>query len=288
MRSLFLTGASGLLGGHLHALAEERWSVTAISHSHPLTGTMPLDLTDRPAVLSAVRALRPEVILHAAANANLDLCQIDPAAAAAINVQAVDTLLEAAGECGARLILVSSDMVFDGTTGLYREEDPVHPLSVYGETKVAAEKLVLAAGPPHLVARAALIYGRPRRGGTSFSQWIEARLRAGEQVPLYTDQFRSPVWVENLAAILLELAETDVSGLLHCGGANRIDRYTFARQLCGAAGYDTSLLLPTSMQDTTSPAPRPADVSLDSRRAAALLKTPLLATEEGLRRMAAH
>lgn len=288
MRSLFLTGASGLLGGHLYAQAQERWSVTAISHSHPLTGTIPLDLTDRPAVLAVVRARRPDVILHAAANANLDLCQIDPSAAAAINVEAVAMLLEAAHECSARLILVSSDMVFDGSTGLYREADPVHPLSVYGETKVAAENLVLAAGPPHLAVRAALIYGRPRRRGSSFSQWIEARLQAGEKVPLYTDQFRSPVWVENLAAVLLELAGIEVSGLLHCGGANRIDRYTFAHQLCRAAGYDTSLLLPTSMQDTTSPAPRPADVSLDSQRAAALLKTPLLATEEGLRRMAAQ
>jgi dTDP-4-dehydrorhamnose reductase len=285
MRKLFITGASGLLGGHLIDKAGSRWSVTATSYAHPLPGTLSLDLRDREACITAVRTARPQAIIHAAANSNLDTCERDPEAAAAINTSAVAHLLEAAAWVGARLIFVSTDMVFDGQRGHYTEADPVHPLSVYGETKVAAERLLLQADGNHLVARSALIYGRPRHGGSSFSQWIETRLRSGQNVPLFTDQYRSPIWVENLADALLELAEAEISGILHLGGANRIDRFSFAQQLCSLTGYDPSLLQPTSMHAVVSDAPRPVDVSLDSSRAASLLQIPLLDTTEGLRNM---
>ncbi len=285
MPAMLLTGASGFLGGHLLEKSSPHWNLTALSHTRPLPGTLALDLRDREAVLALVRTRRPRVILHTAAKANLDACQRHPEEAAAVNTTTVAILLEAAAEVKARLILVSTDMVFDGARGLYNEEDEVHPLSVYGATKVEAEHLVLAAPGSHLVARAALIYGRPRHSSSSFSQWIENRLHNSQQVPLYTDQFRSPIWVENLADALLELAGMEYSGLLHLGGANRIDRYTFATQLCSAAGYDPALLQPVSMHTAVSDAPRPVDVSLDSSRAAALLRTPLLDTRDGMLRM---
>ena len=284
---LLLTGASGLLGGHLFEKAKERWTITAVSHTHPLPFTRTADLRERQECLALVRSTRPRVILHTAANANLDVCERDPENAEAINTTAAANLLTAAQAVKARLIFVSTDMVFDGARGLYRESDSVNPISVYGKTKVAAENLILQAGGPHAIARSALIYGRPRHRGQSFSLWIENRLRNGQPAPLYTDQYRSPIWVENLADALLELAESEITGLLHLGGANRIDRYTFAQQLCRAVGYDAALLEPTSMHATPSDAPRPVDVSLNSERASGLLHTPLLDTEEGLRRMAA-
>ncbi|NOY61208.1 MAG: sugar nucleotide-binding protein [Calditrichaeota bacterium] len=137
----------------------------------------------------------------------------------------------------------------------------------------------------HVIARAALIYGRSRGGGSSFSNWMEMRLRKNQTVPLYTDQFRTPIYAGNLAEMLLELAHSDFIGTLHLGGANRIDRYNFGLQLCSLGGYNPGLLQPTSMYDFQPLAPRPADVSFSIDKAKSVLTTKMLSTEEGLLRM---
>lgn len=284
-RSMLISGASGFLGGALYQKAVHLWRVTALCHSTSMPGMMPVDLTDTDKVHTTVRTVKPRVILHLAANANLDVCEKDPQQAHAVNTAATATLLQAADDIGARLIFVSTDMVFDGRQGNYHELDPVAPLSVYGHTKVAAEKLLLASKGPHVVARAALIYGRPRLGGSSFSEWIEKRLQARQPVSLYRDQFRTPVWVENLADQLLELAANDYCGILHCAGSERIDRLEFGRILCEKAGYDAHLLIPSSMHDHATTAPRPVDVSLNVELAGQVLHTPLLSVEEGISHM---
>jgi len=209
----------------------------------------------------------------------------NPQQAEQINLTATATLLEAADAVQARLVFVSSDMVFDGRRGMYRVSDAVSPLSVYGRTKAAAEALIQASPGAHVIARAALIYGRPRLGGGSFSGWLESRLRERQAATLYTDQFRTPVWVENLAGQLLELAHNDFSGIIHCAGAERADRFRFGQILCRLAGYSEQLLVPVSMHDHETAAPRPADVSLDTVHTRQSLKTPLLDIEEGLTRM---
>ena len=114
---LLLTGASGLLGGHLFEKAKERWTITAVSHTHPLPFTRTADLRERQECLALVRSTRPRVILHTAANANLDVCERDPENAEAINTTAAANLLTAAQAVKARLIFVSTDMVFDGARG---------------------------------------------------------------------------------------------------------------------------------------------------------------------------
>lgn len=227
----------------------------------------------------------PDIILHTAANSNLDSCEQNPHAAERINVAATECLAQAAEARGARFIFISSDMVFDGETGFYSENDPVAPLAVYGKNKADAEKKVQYICRNYVIARAALIYGRPKGGGSSFSNWIEQRLTKNQAVPLYTDQFRTPIYVENLAEALLELAQSDFIGTLHLGGANRIDRYNFGLQLCSLGGYDACLLRPTSMHDFQPPARRPADVSLSIAKAKSVLTTKILDTREGLSHM---
>jgi dTDP-4-dehydrorhamnose reductase len=114
---------------------------------------------------------------------------------------------------------------------------------------------------------------------------METNLKKGNQIGLYVDQFRTPVYVENIADALLELAENMFCGTIHLGGANRINRYDFGLELCAVCRYDKDLLVKSSMSDSTPTAPRPRDVSLSIEKAKMVLKTRLLSTREGLEEM---
>jgi len=286
MPRLLITGASGLLGGHLLHQARPGWQVLPLCHQHPMNdpAARPLDLKRSIELEASIEQFRPDVIIHAAANANLDDCERNREAATAVNADATATLARCARAVHARLIFISTDMVFDGLAGDYRETDPPRPISHYGATKMLAEQATAATIENHVIVRSALIYGRSIEGGHSFSQWMEDRLKKGDPVPLYFDQYRTPILVANLAEAILELAAGSFTGILHLGG-DRIDRYTFGEQLCRLAGYPVRLLQKVSMDRDHGAAPRPRDVSLNTELARSLLHTPLLSVAEGLKRM---
>ncbi len=235
--------------------------------------------------MKCLEKFQPDVIIHAAANSNLDQCELNPEMARRVNVESTRMIHKAALELNSRLIFVSSDMVFDGRQGNYRETDPVAPISVYGRTKVDSEQILQKSEGNYVIARAALIYGRSIIGGSSFSMWIENRLHMNQNTPLFVDQYRTPVLVNNLAAALLELAENNYTGIIHLGGENRINRLTFGKQLCAVCNYDEGLLLTVSMHENKTAAPRPVDVSLHTGLARSVLREPLMNTVDGLRLM---
>ncbi len=277
------------MGGHVAARAIGKWRVYGTWHYHPfrLPGVeaVQVDLQDQRATRRLLQALSAEAIIHCAALTDLDYCQTHAEQARVANVEATGHLAQWCGEHGTRLVFVSSDMVFDGSRGWYSETDATNPINVYGETKVEAEALVRAHCASHVIARSALIYGRPRTGGSSFSTWIEKRLISGQPIPLFVDQFRTPILVSDLAQALLELAAHSWVGVIHLGGPERVDRFTFGRRLARASGFSELLLQRRRMNDHRQLAPRPLDVSLRTDLARALLSTPLHGIDEGLRLM---
>ena len=286
MKRLLVTGASGLVGGHVAHRALDRFHVSATCHRHALSlegvQCLCMDLDDERSLTHTVELAQPDVIIHAAACASPDACEADAAMALHRNATATEVLAEATASLGARFILVSTDMVFDGAKGGYAETDAPHPANVYGRSKLLGERFAQAVTPSCVVARTALVYGPPLTGGDSFSQQIRRRLAAGETQPLFTDQFRTPIHVADLAEALLELAENDFSGVIHLGGPDRVDRYAFGRVLAELHGLPQSLLKSTSVSTVQGGAPRPVDVSLDTSLARSLLKTPLRGIHQGL------
>jgi dTDP-4-dehydrorhamnose reductase len=285
-KRLLVTGGTGFLGGHVLAGAVGGWKVRALMRSDPprIPGVewFAGDLEDTARIAEAVRSYRPRALIHAAAMGNVDLCETEWERAFLINTEAPALLASVCAEVGCRFVMISSDMVFDGERGMYRETDPAGPVNYYGETKRMAEERVLAACPGAVCVRSALIYGAPAYSGTSFSDQMVRRLREGKNVRLFMDQYRSPIAAANLAEALLELAESDFSGILHLGGPERIDRFSFGRILARSMGFSESLLVPVGMHDSPTVGRRPRDVSFDVSLAGIVLKTRLMGCEEGL------
>jgi dTDP-4-dehydrorhamnose reductase len=288
---ILITGASGFLGGYLAQAAQGKGELLGTYWEHPVA--MPgvelqrMDLTNLVAVAQFVRKIKPRIILHSAALANLDTCEVQKDLAWRTNVDAARMMAAVARELNSRLIHVSTDMVFDGKKGNYAEDDPLEPISYYGYSKRAAEEAVLRAYPEALVVRVALLYGFSVAGGNSFSAEIFNRLRAGQKVKVFADQFRTPIWASNAARAIMELAAQDRAGILHLAGTERISRADFARELARQIGADLNLLEAVSMHEVNWLVPRPQDVSLNTEVAQHILQTPLLDCREGIKQMLA-
>ena len=182
----------------------------------------------------------------------------------------------AAARHGARMVLVSSDVVFGGSDRPYDETAPTDPVSPYGEAKVAAERAVLDTCADAVVARTSLILG----DGASQHEELVRRLAAGADGALFEDERRCPVHVEDLARALVELAEGDVQGVLHVAGADGMSRHELGRLIARRDGLDPDVLRATTRAALAVPGP--VDVRLDSSRAAALLSTRLRGAREFL------
>ncbi|MDZ7268339.1 MAG: SDR family oxidoreductase [candidate division KSB1 bacterium] len=291
MKRILITGASGFLGGHLCSQAVSQAQVYGLCHHHsalpPGVTPVRLDLADSGGIAPVLQAVNPDTIIHAAV-LQVDECETRPELARLINVEATRVIARWCGGQGRRLVYISSDLVFAGDTGWYVETDVPKPLSVYGATKREGELVTLAHCPQAAVARLPLLYGLPYARGYCFFAGMLERLRQGEEVTVFHDQYRTPGLVGNMAAAVLELAGTGFAGIIHLGGAQRGSRFEFARTLCRIAGFPETLLRPVSMFAVALPAARPRDVSLKNTIAPGLLRTPLLGFEEGLRMLVGH
>ncbi len=267
---LLITGASGHLGGYLlRQLSQAGTPPIAWSGSRrtPLfeVPLEPVDLAEPDLVAVAFRRARPDAVIHAAALSSVAECYQKPERARQVNVAGTTQLAELAAEAGCRLVFVSTDLVFDGERGGYREEDAPAPLSIYGRTKAAAEQAVLAT-PRGLVARVSLLFGPSLTGRPSFFDQQLTALRQRQPLRLFEDEWRTPLSLVTAAQALVELAAADCTGILHVGGPERMSRLEMGQRLAASLGADESVLVPTRREQNPAPEPRPRDASLDSSR----------------------
>jgi dTDP-4-dehydrorhamnose reductase len=244
--------------------AATAWSGTQSGSTFGIS-LVPVSLTDEECVGRALAAARPGAIIHAAAMASVASCFRRPDVAWQINVDATDRLVALASQMSARFVFVSTDLVFDGRRGGYTEKDEACPLSCYGRTKLAAEKHVLAY-ERGVVARVSLLFG-PALGERQsfFDQQVEA-LRRGSFCPLFVDEWRTPLALSTAASAIVALAESDVAGLLHIGGPERISRYEMGVRLARVLGRDAANQVAVTRESAAAEEERPRDVSLDSGR----------------------
>ena len=246
---LWVTGATGYLGRALASAAQGQGLEV---------DTERVEVRDEAAVRAHVERIRPDAVVHTA-------YRQDAPEAWSTNVAGSQHVARAAAAAGARLVHLSTDVVFGGRKGgPYVEGDPTDPVTDYGRTKAEAERRVAAAHPSALLVRTSLIVGGP--GGPESKHERAAREGGGTW---YVNEIRSAVQVDDLVAALLELLRDDAAGPLHVAGADAVSRHELAELAAG-----------TARAAALAPPTRPLDCTLDSSRAQTMIRTRLRGVRE--------
>jgi dTDP-4-dehydrorhamnose reductase len=282
---LLVTGGSGLLGSHVIREALNSFIVFATCNRHrPQISDcdfIQLDIQDKGMVISLFRDIDPNMVIHTAALRSVDYCENHPDEAWAINVLGTENIALASKGVGAKLIHISSDSVFDGNKGMYTEKDIPNPITLYGKTKLEAEKRVQQIMPESIIARTCSIYGWSLYG-QSLAEWILGELKQERPIKMFVDSFFSPILANNLAQALLEMYHKNFRGIYHVAGSERCSRFIFAHEIARAFELDGALVLPATLAESELSAPRPRDSSLNVTKAQKELVTPLLNVREGI------
>jgi dTDP-4-dehydrorhamnose reductase len=281
-RNLLITGASGFIGGNLAVRGSSLWNVcgTFLNNEIKLKNVRTireLDVTDIEAVRSIFYEFLPSVVVHCAAISSMEYCANHPELATEVNVVGSRNISLVCKEIDARVIYLSTDLVFDGFRGNYEEEDTPNPICVYGRTKLAGEKAILSFGTGQCIVRIALTFGFSSNLSRCFTESLIDKLQAGMQVSLFTDEYRSPIYVDSLCNAILDIADRRETGTFHLGGPDRINRHEFGLLAADVFGFDRDLIVGTSVGAFGFRDRRPKDCSLNSHRAARtfLLQIPL-------------
>lgn len=281
MRALII-GASGFVGRALLTA----FGPTAVGTycNHPAEGLRQLDIRDPQAVGALLADVRPELILHPAAQPHVDWCEDHVEESAAINATGTANVVVAARAAGARYVFFSTDYLFNGDDGPYTEDAAPDPLNVYGRHKLEAEHTIAEQLDDYVIVRVCNVFGF-EPAGKNFVMAVLRMGRAGEPMNLPADQWGNPTYADNLAEAVKELAESRQRGVFHVVGPRSMDRVTFAREACEVFGLDPAFLRPRVTAELGQRARRPLRGGLDAAKARATLKTPLLTPREGLERM---
>ena len=288
---LLIIGGSGFLGWHLVKTAAAQYDVSWTHCQHALNiaespDSYRLDIQQPDEVRAVIEQVEPEVIIHTSAMTNADLCETHRSLAHSLNVDGTRNVAECAEEVGAKLIYISTDLVFDGLHGNYRERSATKPVNYYGETKLAGERVVKEVMSKYLIVRVALMYGNSNSVHGCFTDWMRNGLQQRHEVTLFTDQYRTPLFVNDAAQAILELAEKSPENeTYHLGGSERLNRYEFGLKFCQIFGYDPKYLRAVTMNDIPSLVPRGADCSLNNHKAQKLLSFTLSDAASGLEKM---
>lgn len=280
---ILVVGASGLLGSNVVSTALDRGqSVGCTYHTSEPTFEVPcrrLDIRKMDLFEEIVTEFGPSHVVNCAAMTDVDECERRPERAMEINATAPGDLATVCSDHDIDFTHVSTDYVFDGEkTDRYRERDDPNPIQAYGQSKLAGERAVTAVDDSVLLLRLSFVYGLDRSGESpvlsGFPAWIRSRVRAGETVPLYTDQRVTPSRAGAAATTLFDLRASGADGVYHVASRSCVTPYEFGRRLAEEAGVGDDALVRTSSGGVSRTAARPADTCLSVEQVTERLGRP--------------
>lgn len=265
-KRVLLTGSNGLLGQNLITLLRNQKGISLLATSkssdqYPDPAGyqyLSCDLSDPASVRMLVDRSQPDVIIHAGAWTQVDPCETDRNACYAVNVSGTAALIQACQPLSPHFIYVSTDFVFSGTEGPYRETDEPNPVNYYGYTKWQGEKLVQSLSSPWSIVRTILLYGiTPSMSRSNLPLWVMESLKKGQSIRVVEDQFRMPTWVEDLAAGITAIIVHHKQGIYHLSGPEELSILSFAQRVARHFQLDETLISPISSRNLDQAGTRP-------------------------------
>ncbi len=288
---ILITGSNGLLGQKLVKLLANKDNLELLATSKGVNRIndksgyqyQSLDITNKEQVLSVVNGFRPNAIINTAAMTNVDTCEADKELCWDLNVNAVKYFIEASEKNDSHLIHLSTDFVFDGEKGPYKEDDQPNPLSYYGQSKYEAEKLLQASNIKWSIARTIIVYGVvDDMSRSNIVLWAKEALEKGNPLTIVDDQFRSPTLAEDLAMGCWLIAKKQAQGIYHLSGKDLMSILDLVYRVADFYGLDKSVIAPIKSESLNLAAKRPSKTGFILDKAINDLEYNPFSFEEGL------
>ncbi|MCC6148375.1 MAG: SDR family oxidoreductase [Anaerolineaceae bacterium] len=286
MTRFLVTGASGLLGLNFSLRVGSEHQVVGVVNQQVLYQapfpTVQVDLSEKGAVETLIKQTHPDVVLHCAALANVDTCELEPERAFRVNAELPGELAAACKRENIKLLHISTDAVFDGQKGAYSETDAPQPINTYARTKLAGERAVQDTNPDAIIARVNF-YGWSLTGRRSLAEIFYTNLSSNQTMRGFTDVFFCQFYVDQLTEILLQMVKKKLKGLYHTTSPESLSKHHFGKMIAEQFGLNAGLLIPSSWQEAGLKAVRSPNLTLDSRKLSRDLEMTLPGQKEGVR-----
>jgi len=265
MKKIVVTGC-GQLGSKVVEDASKKFEVVVVDKAvMNLTGNKfyQIDITDKGKIAEVIEKFNPSCVIHTAAIVDVDFCEENKDLAWKVNVEGTRNIAEICRKNDIKMVYFSTDFIFDGKMGDYREDDKPNPLSVYGRTKLEGEEAVKSGCSDYLICRTAVPYGLNPAKKSNFGLWVIEKLKNNEKINVFTDQINSPTFIDDFSMALSKLIEINASGTYNVTGSEAISRYEFARKVVKIFGFDEDLVNPIISDQLRQKAQRPKNASLN-------------------------
>ena len=263
---ILITGAFGQLGHALQSVLSKKSNYELICTGRRIKKGqegIPLDIRNQVALKEIINTTVPDILINLAAMTNVDVCELNPKLAGEINVAGLQHICDS---FKGKIIHLSTDYVFDGTSGPYKEDDPLNPISIYGKTKLASEHILLEKDIKNLVIRGNVLYDYSPHTSASFLNWVVSSLKNNQEIKVVEDQFNNPTWTRSMSDIIELSIENDLEGIIHWGDSVHISRYEFAKLIAKKFSLNDSLIKPVLTSELNQPARRPLQSGLSTEK----------------------
>jgi dTDP-4-dehydrorhamnose reductase len=267
MVKILITGANGLVGqtlvSRIQSVPDFQFLATSVSDCR-IKGIdqscfSQMDITAPDQVDRVFREFQPDAVIHCAAMTQVDPCELNPELCDLVNIRGTQLAARAAEACGARFIYLSTDFVFDGLNGPYREDDPPNPVSVYGWSKLQGEYITRSLGVPWAIVRTILVYGiTPAMNRSNLVTWVRDSLISHKPIRVVDDHFRMPTLADDLADGILRIIKNEKTGIYHLSGPEMTSVLEFSLRIARFFNLDESLISPVHAESLNQPGRRPA------------------------------